>query len=145
MARQSLVWKGKALTEKMRTAQKLGVNRTMSDAAQHAKANHNWQNRSTLLEGSIDIADFAHEVPGGVEGQWGSQDVRYALIHELGGVIVPVKAKALKFRLLDGSFRIVKSVTIPARPYLRPAADATYPQLAGNIKKAFEKLGGSDA
>lgn len=145
MARQSLVWKGKALTEKMRAAQKLGVNATMSDSVLHAKANHLWQNRSTRLENAIGIRTIAAEVPGGVEGVWGTQGARYALIHELGGVIVPVKAKALKFRLLDGSFRIVKSVTIPARPYLRPAADATYPQLAGNIKKAFQKLGGSDA
>lgn len=31
------------------------------------------------------------------------------------------------------------SVTLPARPYLRPAADEVYPQLAGNIRAAFEK------
>jgi hypothetical protein len=33
-----------------------------------------------------------------------------------------------------------KRVTIPARPYLRPAADAKYPDLAGNIRKEWEKL-----
>lgn len=33
-----------------------------------------------------------------------------------------------------------RSVTIPARPYLRPAGDATYPELAGNIRKAWERL-----
>lgn len=143
MTSKSLTWNGKALTERMRTAQKLGVNKTMSDCTIHAKTNHNWQNRTGVLEGSIDIATYAREVPGGVEGVWGSQDVAYARIHELGGVIVPVKAQALKFQLPDGSFRLVKSVTIPARPYLRPAADAIYPQLAGNIRKAFESLGGA--
>jgi hypothetical protein len=54
----------------------------------------------------------------------------------------PVRAQALKFRLPDGSFRIVKSVRIPARPYLRPAADAVYPKLAGNIRTAFKRMSG---
>lgn len=142
MSSQSLNWTGAALTEKMRDAQKTGVNVTMAACVIHAKNNHNWKNQTGVLEGSIAIASFAREDGAGVVGTWGSQDVRYALIHELGGVIVPVRAKALKFRLPDGSFRIVKSVTIPARPYLRPAADENYPQLAGNIRKAFE---GADA
>lgn len=75
-------------------------------------------------------------------GTWGSKAVKYALIHELGGVIVPVRAKFLKIPQPDGSFRFVKSVTIPARPYLRPAADAVYPQLAANIRGYFEGSGG---
>jgi hypothetical protein len=33
-----------------------------------------------------------------------------------------------------------RSVTIPARPYLRPAADAKYPDLAANIRKAWDRL-----
>lgn len=140
---QSLTWNGPALTAKMRAAQKLGINATMAAAVQHAKANHTWRNQTATLEGSIDIAAYAREEGAGVVGSWGSKDVAYALIHELGGVIVPVRAKALKFKLPDGSFRIVKSVTIPARPYLRPAADATYPKLAGNIKAAFERASGA--
>ena len=139
---ESLKWNGPALTAKMRAAQKLGVNATMAGCVQQAKANHAWQNQTGILEGSIKIAEFAREDGAGVVGSWGSTDVRYALIHELGGVIVPVRAQALKFELPDGSFRIVKSVRIPARPYLRPAADAVYPQLAGNIRKAFEGASG---
>lgn len=142
MASESLKWNGPALTAKMRQAQKLGVNATMAACAIQAKNNHAWQNQTGILEGSIDIAEFARDEGAGVVGTWGSKDVKYALIHELGGVIVPVRAQALKFKLPDGSFRIVKSVTIPARPYLRPAADAIYPQLPGNIKKAFERLSG---
>jgi phage gpG-like protein len=143
MSSQSLRWEGDAITRRMRDAQKLGVNATMAECVKQAKSNHSWQNQTGVLEGSIKIADFAREDGVGVVGTWGSTDVRYALIHELGGVIVPVRAQALKFRLPDGSFRIVKSVTIPARPYLRPAADAVYPQLAGNIRKAFEKSSGA--
>jgi len=140
---KSLTWKGDALTAKMRQAQKLGVNATMSKAVQHAKNNHAWKNRTGILEGSLDIVNYAREVPGGVEGRWGSQDVVYALIHELGGTIVPKKAAALAIPQPDGSVRFAKSVTIPARPYLRPAADAVYPQLVANVRKAYDRLSGA--
>lgn len=143
MTSQSLRWNGDALTARMRAAQRLGVNKTMADCVQQAKTNHAWNNQTGVLEGSIKIADFARDDAGGVVGTWGSTDVRYALIHELGGVIVPVRAKALAIPQADGSVRFVKSVRIPARPYLRPAADARYPQLAANIRAAFEKSGGS--
>ncbi len=47
----------------------------------------------------------------------------YARIHELGGVIKATNAPALVFQTDDGNWHHVKAVTIPARPYLRPAAD----------------------
>jgi len=142
MRSQSLRWNGEAITRRMRDAQKLGVNATMSEAAQHARSNHTWQNRQGRLESSINIVTPAREDGAGVVGTWGSTDVRYALIHELGGVIVPVRAKALAIPQADGSVRFVKSVRIPPRPYLRPAADATYPKLAAKIRKAFEQSSG---
>jgi phage gpG-like protein len=143
MSSQSLRWDGAALTERMRKAQILGVNATMSEAVQHARRNHEWQNRQGRLEASINIAEIAKVDGSGVVGTWGSTDVRYALIHELGGVIVPVRAKALAIPQADGSVRFVKSVTIPPRPYLRPAADAVYPGLAAKIGKAFERTSGA--
>ena len=136
---KSLIWYGKAVTEKMRSAQIEGVNRTMAACVNEAKANHGWQNRTATLEGSIDIADYAASEADGVKGTWGSRDVLYALIHELGGIIKPKKAKALAIPQDDGSVRFVKSVEIPARPYLRPAADNQYPKLAGRIKAAFNR------
>lgn len=142
MASQSLTWNGAAITERMRAAQKLGVNATMSRCVVHAKSNHSWKNRTGVLEGSIDIADFAAVRGLGVEGRWGSKDVVYARIHELGGTITAKNGQALKIPMPDGSFRFVKSVTIRPRPYLRPAGDAIYPTLAANIKAAFEKSGG---
>jgi phage gpG-like protein len=143
MTSQSLRWDGAAITRRMREAQKLGINATMSEAAQHARNNHTWQNRQGRLEASINIVEPAREDAAGVVGTWGSTDVRYALIHELGGVIVPVRARALKIPQPDGTFRFVKSVRIPARPYLRPAADAIYPKLAGKIRAAFERASGA--
>lgn len=47
-------------------------------------------------------------------------DVIYARIHEYGGVIKPVHARMLHFQI-DGRDIFAKQVTIPARPYLRPA------------------------
>lgn len=154
MAESSLIWNGPAVTDRMRAAQIAGVNRTMAQAVAHAKANHTWQNRTGVLEGGIDIVEYAVPVAGGVKGVWGVHDVRYALIHELGGVIVPRTAKALAIPQPGGGVKFVGKVTIRAQPYLRPAADATYPRLADNIRKAYDKsapaagsasgIGGSD-
>jgi phage gpG-like protein len=137
----ALKWFGTEVSKRLRAAQIAGVNATMAAAAVHAKRNHNWQNRSGVLEGSIGIHDYARPDGNGVRGTWGSADVVYALIHELGGTIVPKTAKALAIPQTDGSVRLVQSVTIPARPYLRPAADAEYPGLAGRIRRAYEAGG----
>lgn len=145
MARKSLVWKGEAVTARMREAQKRGVDATMGACVVHAKSNHNWKNRTGVLEGGIGIADYAAEDSTGVRGVWGVQDVRYALIHEKGGVITPKTAKALAIPQDDGGVRFVRSVTIPARPYLRPAGDMIYPTLGQRIRVAYDKLGQADA
>lgn len=42
----------------------------------------------------------------------------YARIHQLGGEIRPVAARALHFKGADGGDVFARSVTIPARPYL---------------------------
>jgi len=144
-AEQSLVWKGEAVTERMRAAQKAGVNATMGACVVEAKSSHAWRNRTGVLEGGIDIVDYAQEDGQGVVGTWGVRDVRYALIHELGGTIVATKAKALAIPQPDGSVRFVKSVKIPPRPYLRPAADKLYPGLADRIKAAYARSGGESA
>lgn len=151
---KSLVWKGKAVTGKMRQAQVLGVNATMAACVVQAKDNHVWNNQTGILEGSIDIAEYAAPKGAGVEGAWGSKDVKYARIHELGGTIEHPGGTPY-FIAEDGMARFVSlddpraadlpktrphDIVIPARPYLRPAADAKYPDLAGNIRKAYDKL-----
>lgn len=47
----------------------------------------------------------------------------YAAIHEFGGVILPTKGPYLVFKGKDGKMVFTKSVTMPARPYIRPAMD----------------------
>lgn len=140
----SLEWNGPALTEKLKAAQIAGVNQTLAACVNGAKRSHEWQNRTGVLEGGIGIVDYAAPEGDGVRGVWGVQDVRYALIHELGGVITPRQAKVLAFTLPNGETVFAKSVTIPARPYLRPQADAQYPKLAERIARAYRKGGGSE-
>lgn len=140
MASDSLNWTGAAVTERLKRAQLAGVNACMGGCVVQAKNSHTWQNRSGVLEGGIGIVEFAAAQGTGVQGTWGVQDVRYALIHELGGVITPVTAKALAFKIGD-RWVFAKSVTIPARPYLRPAADAIYPSLAARIRDAYQGSG----
>ena len=135
----TLIWRGAEVMGKMARAQIFGINKTMAEAVEHPKRNHTWQNRTGTLEGSISIAEFAHREGTGIRGLWGSKDVRYALIHELGGKIVPKTAPKLKFQI-GGSWVTVDEVNIPARPYLRPAADAVYPRLAANIRQGFSAL-----
>lgn len=53
--------------------------------------------------------------------EWGVNRI-YAAIHQFGGVIA-AKAGSLRFRLFGGGFATVKSVTIPARPYLGVSDD----------------------
>jgi HK97 gp10 family phage protein len=50
-------------------------------------------------------------------------NVEYAKIQEYGGTIKAKNAPYLRFRTKDGSWHTVKSVQIPAHPYLRPALD----------------------
>jgi hypothetical protein len=144
-AAKSLVWKGSAVTERMRQAQIAGVNGTMGACVVQAKSSHPWQNRTGVLEGGINVVEFARPDGAGVVGTWGVQDVKYALIQELGGTITAKAAKALAIPLPGGGVVFRQSVTLPPRPYLRAAADAKYPSLPGRIRVAYAKSGGAPA
>lgn len=69
-------------------------------------------------------------------------NVVYGRIHELGGEIFPRKAKALKFNIPGVGWRTVKKVTMPARPYLRPALEDNMSEitriLSNRITEAFK-------
>lgn len=136
---KSLKWNGKAVTRRMEAAQVAGVNATMAAGAAEAKTSHTWTNRTGVLEGGIDIAEYARAHRAGVKGTWGVRDVVYARIMELGGTIRPRTAKALAVPLPEGGIALVQSVTIPAQPYLRPAADKEYPKLPARIRRAYER------
>lgn len=48
----------------------------------------------------------------------------YAAIHEFGGIILPTNGPFLVFKGKDGKLVFTRSVTMPARPYIRPAIDS---------------------
>jgi len=66
----------------------------------------------------------------------------YAAVQEFGGTITARNAPYLVFQTDDGQWHSVRSVTIPAHPYLRPAADIAGPLaiafVAGEITKLLE-------
>lgn len=67
-----------------------------------------------LLQSSITFAPDRTGLDFGVIGS----NLKYARIHQYGGVIRPKKAKALTFALADGTLVKVKKVVMPARPYI---------------------------
>ena len=69
----SLDWKGPAVLKKLQRAQITGINATMAQSVEHAKNNHDWQNRTGTLEGSIAIAEYGHKTATGAAGQWATQ------------------------------------------------------------------------
>jgi len=73
------------------------------------------QGGQTLRDDNHLFNSLAHEASAD-HAAWGSNRI-YAAIHQIGGKIRAKSANALKF-FIGGSFVQVKSVTMPARPYL---------------------------
>jgi hypothetical protein len=75
-------------------------------------------------------------------GRWGIFENAYARIQELGGTIkqdektVTMKTKKGKVTYI----RSAREIVLTAKPYLMPAADAKYPELAANIQAALDKV-----
>lgn len=87
----------------------------------------NWE---TVLDNVTDKKAVGHTAPLSV----------YARIQELGGTIRATNAPALRFQTDDGEWHIVKAVTIPARPYLRPAADEHKKEIFDAMGHVFNRL-----
>ena len=104
-------WKGDEVEKKIQAATKKAIDETTAAAVIYAKQNHRWKNRTGTLEGSIRMRPAGMK-SGRMTGQWGSFTVKYAIYLELG----------------------VPSNNFSKMPYLRPAAAAEYPKLAGRIK-----------
>lgn len=104
--------------------------------------------RTGRLRSSI-FAGTATKTQGGYEARIGT-NVVYARIHEFGGTILPKNKPFLAFQI-DGKWKFVRSVTIPARPFMRPALEEPDNQriviniIAQRINEALEgqQLGGA--
>lgn len=111
--RKNLEWYGPEVVAKVRRAQTWAINAVMASCVEHAKQNHPWENRTVTLEGGIRVVNYATVTARGASGVWGVADVKYGIFLELG--------------------------TSRMRPYpfLRPAADALYPQLAAKVVEGY--------
>jgi phage virion morphogenesis protein len=78
--------------------------------------------RTLTQEGRLAASISSSTRSGRDWAEWGS-NVIYAAIHQFGGTIRARNAKALRFALAGGGFATVKSVTLPARPFLGLSTD----------------------
>jgi hypothetical protein len=128
----------KTVEKMLETALAVGALQIANAAKEKAPVKTGNLKRSIHIGGHTDIdpqmaMDMARttgsDIGGG--GRYGKTQVRvligtdliYARIQEYGGTITAKHAPYLRFRTADGSWHAVKSVTIPARSYLRAAAD----------------------
>jgi len=74
--------------------------------------------------------------PGFAEGKAGT-NLEYAAAQERGATIVPKTAKALHWKTDSGKDVFARRVTIPPHPYMRPAADETFPVVASTIARSL--------
>lgn len=113
MSGSRLEWHGDAIKRRLSQAQQLGIDTTTAACVAPAKVRVRVKTR--ILQGSIQFRGAVRE-GGRWVGRWGSFDVNYAFDQET------------KTYSQAGH-----------QPYLRPTAAEEYPQLAGRIRRFFEK------
>jgi HK97 gp10 family phage protein len=108
--------------------------------------------RSIHIGGFEDLAPDYQATPGragGVPGPEGTgaqvavyvgTDLEYAAQREFGGTITARNARALRFKLPDGTWRTARSVTQEGTPYLRPAMDTNGPAVTREVGAALMQL-----
>ena len=104
-----------------------------------ARAKTNVQKQGLILEGRLRSAIQRRKLAWN-EVIVGVFDVIYAAIHEFGGVIKAKNAPYLWFKTKSGDWVRTKSVTIPARPYLRPAIYENPNELAEIFAAVMRRL-----
>lgn len=100
-------WYGDQIVAKVQRASQAGIDDVLENAVADAKSNHWWQSRQGTLEAGIIREPAERTARGGARGEFGttSRQAFYGLF--------------LERRM----------------PFLRPAADRTFPQLAAAIKR----------
>ncbi len=76
----------------------------------------NLEGTSILVDTGLNLLYSIASTASASEAEWGS-NWQYAHVHQNGMVIKPKSAKALSFKV-GGNFAQVKSVSIPARPFV---------------------------
>ncbi len=127
--------------EKLPGATADAVEDVIHDAKRRAELNLNGRvlNRRTgalLRTLRVDVVARNNRVTAQLQA--GGRGVRYARIHEIGGVIQG--RPWLVFQLGDGSWRKVRSVRIPRRPYLEPALEDAMDGLGPEVRDHIAPL-----
>lgn len=109
-------WNGTAIVRRMERAARAAVNETVDAARDDALATHTWENRTGQLEEEL-ISVHAAAGEGNPAASFGTTRRRgfYGYFHEIG------------------------TIHEIARPFLRPAADRTFPGLKLRIARRFFK------
>lgn len=145
----TLVWRGGEVGAKMVNATVLATDYTLAECVTNAKADHpgfppasqpdtRFHSRTGFEVGSIKILDGASLSGTTVSGQWGS-DSNYSLFLEIGTSTEGPSAEA-RAMAAGGDMSMIASAIGPLmapRPFLRPASDIEYPQLARRIGQAY--------
>lgn len=115
------IWLKKGMSESYSMGLLRGVKKAMLYAEGEAKLSFNKSGnlkvRSGHLRRSIK-SDVEYKRKTIIGRLW--TNVIYAAIHEYGGVIVPVRARFLSFKI-NNTWITTKRVVMPKRPYLYPA------------------------
>lgn len=143
----ALVWRGEQLVRKVERAEVDAVNAVMGLAIMDAKAEHGQQSAARDLKGDVfnitgptaerrfrnvsselvrstRILQGAKAIAEGVAGLWGSIGLAYANRIERG---------------FQGKDKRGRNVKARAFPFLRPAANKTYPLLVGILRREIER------
>ena len=117
-SRTRFEWNGDELVRRLAEASRASIDETLHETDDVATASHWWHRRTGLLERKIEIDPATISADG---------------LHITGavGVKVPPGAgrKGVRFNPFYGLFLEIKL------PWLRPAADITFPRLAEKIRR----------
>lgn len=106
-----VTWLGPEIAAKVLAASKDGIDTVLERCVNDARSNHPFRNVSGAAEASIQAMPATSG--SSIVGKWGSYGVKHFIYLELG------------------------TRKMPAFPSLRPAADANYRDLAGEIKDSL--------
>lgn len=122
----SLVWHGKEVADKAIRAMALAGNSILGDAVVEAK--QLVPVRTTHLQGSIQMRPMEMTSKTGLRGMFGSFAMHYAIYVE----------KGTRPHVILTKTRTVNHPGTKPHPYLKPAADKFFPQLAQRAREMFQ-------
>jgi hypothetical protein len=123
----SVEWKGEEVQRKLIENTRRAMDGLMAACVTGAKSEHAFKNRTGILEGSIQVAEFAHEEGSQIIGRWGSKSVNYAHAIEVGYEPYTIK---------NGFGRgiLIRHPGSKGMPFLVPQAEKHYPTLTARIR-----------